>query len=473
MSSISRGRARGFGSRAEKSNASTRIGSETTIAIGKMSAEKIEIMNGAGVLRSWQGPPDQTFTETETTATGKIGNAPIDGVPTVIDPIGSGNPALLGRRHHAIETATIERGEIGNAPTARIPIVTAGTPPGRQSHAIEIATIGIEKTGSVLTTGTPIAGVQIASGSPARRHRKYRAVGTVTIGIEKTGSVLMAGLQIVSGQIESDAPTLRGQKHGKIIKVSGANGERAGAIAMTAQELPSGRPGKVQPPSTGRRCADQTIPGTTDAGRTGNRSDPIVRTTKSLAPSGPPIESAPVQNQDAQSQGQVVIRGRKPESIVAPRGWTELSRKARAGSSQGETMTRGKSGEGLRGAHRERMWRTIVDRESLNSLRASSDLEASLEETRHPIRDRIGSRLPVRLGRAGAEATMAIRRETGTKRSAVDNTTVVVTSSLLLDRRSPLSPVPRLSLQKSATPKNPATIQGTRERTRRQLRHFK
>jgi hypothetical protein len=83
-------------------------------------------------------------------------------------------------------------------------------------------------------------------------------------------------------------------------------------------------------------------------------------------------------------------------------------------------MTRGNPGESLRGNHREGMRRTTVNRESPNSPRVSSDLEANPEDQRHPIRDRIGSSLPVRPGKAAGEATMAAKRETGTKRSAAD-----------------------------------------------------
>jgi hypothetical protein len=151
----------------------------------------------------------------------------------------------------------------------------------------------------------------------------------------------------------------------------------------------------------------------------GNRSDPIARTTKSLVPSDPPIESALVQSQGAQSQDQKANRARKLGSIVVPRGLTGLNRSARAWRIQGETMTRGKPGESLRGNHREGMRRTTVNREGPNSPRVSSDLEANPEDQRHPIRDRIGSSLPVP-GKAAGEATVAIKREAGTKRSAAD-----------------------------------------------------
>jgi hypothetical protein len=154
-----------------------------------------------------------------------------------------------------------------------------------------------------------------------------------------------------------------------------------------------------QPRFKDSRCGDQAIPGTTDAGRMGDQSDPIAR-PKSLVPSDPPIESALVQSQGAQSQDQKANRGRKLGSIVVPRGLTGLNRSARAWRIQGETMTRGKPGESLRGNHREGMRGTTVNRESPNSPRVSSDLEANPEDQRHPIRDRIGSSLPVRPGKA-------------------------------------------------------------------------
>jgi hypothetical protein len=83
-------------------------------------------------------------------------------------------------------------------------------------------------------------------------------------------------------------------------------------------------------------------------------------------------------------------------------------------------MTRGKPGESLRGNHREGMRRTTANREGPNSPRVSSDLEANLEDQRHPIRDRIGSSLPVRPGKVAGEATMATKGEIKTKRSAAD-----------------------------------------------------
>lgn len=162
------------------------------------------------------------------------------------------------------------------------------------------------------------------------------------------------------------------------------------------------------------------IRGTTDAMGMGNQSDPIGGTTKSLVPSDSPIASALVQSQGARSQEQNAIRGRKLGSIVVPRESIDSNRSARAWRARGETMTRGKPGEGLRGAHRSKAPRTIIDREDLNSPRVSSDRGTSLEDLRHPIRDRIGSGLPVRPGKAAGEATVAIRRETGTKGSAVN-----------------------------------------------------
>jgi hypothetical protein len=82
-------------------------------------------------------------------------------------------------------------------------------------------------------------------------------------------------------------------------------------------------------------------------------------------------------------------------------------------------MIRGKPGEGLRGGHRKAKRPTTVNRGGLNIPRVSSDLEVNLEGRLHPIRDRIGSSLPVRPAKAAAGATRARRREIGTNRSAV------------------------------------------------------
>lgn len=70
----------------------------------------------------------------------------------------------------------------------------------------------------------------------------------------------------------------------------------------------------------------------------------------------------------------------------------------------------------------------MVNREGPNSPRVSSDLGVNLKDQRHPIRDRIGSSLPVRPGKDAGEATMAVKRETGTKRSAVNNTPGILDS---------------------------------------------
>jgi hypothetical protein len=194
-----------FGSRARESNVSIGSGSETTIVIGKMSVDEIEVVNGRRVHRWLQSRPDQTLIETGTIETGEIGNAPIVRGRVVIDPSASGNPALRGRRYHATETATIETGQIG----------------------------------SVLIAGARTASAQSGSSSPARQARKCRAIETVTLGIEKIGSVLIVALQIVSGQIQSAGPAPQGQKDGRMIKVSsGPNGERVGGIAMRGKELP-------------------------------------------------------------------------------------------------------------------------------------------------------------------------------------------------------------------------------------------
>ena len=83
-------------------------------------------------------------------------------------------------------------------------------------------------------------------------------------------------------------------------------------------------------------------------------------------------------------------------------------------------MIRDKPGERRRGGHRKETRPTMVNREGRNSPRVSSDREGNLEDLRHPIRDRIGSSQPAGAGKAAGEATMAIRRETGAKRSAVD-----------------------------------------------------
>jgi hypothetical protein len=152
----------------------------------------------------------------------------------------------------------------------------------------------------------------------------------------------------------------------------------------------------------------------------GNRSDPIARIPKSLVPSDRPIASAPGQSQGAQSQDQTDVRGRKPGSIAVPPGSTDRNRSGRAWPLQGETMIRDKPGERLRGGHRKETRPTMVNREGRNSPRVSSDREGNLEDLRHPIRDRIGSRWAVGAGKAAGEAIMRIRRETGAKRSAVD-----------------------------------------------------
>jgi hypothetical protein len=152
----------------------------------------------------------------------------------------------------------------------------------------------------------------------------------------------------------------------------------------------------------------------------GNQSDPIGGTTKSLVPSDSPIESALGQSQGASSQDHKAIRGRKLGSIVVPRESIDSNRSARAWRARGETMTRGKPGEGLRGGHRRRAPRTTIGREDLNSPRVSSDRGANLADRLHPIRDRVGSSLQMRRAKAAVEATVAIRKETGTKASAVD-----------------------------------------------------
>jgi hypothetical protein len=89
-------------------------------------------------------------------------------------------------------------------------------------------------------------------------------------------------------------------------------------------------------------------------------------------------------------------------------------------------MIRGKRGEGLRSVHRNAIPLTTVKRGNLSSPRMLSDLEANLEDLLLPIRDRIGSSRPVRPGKVTGEATMAIRRERGTKRSTVDLRQVTV-----------------------------------------------
>jgi hypothetical protein len=304
---VSRKKARVFGSRARESNGNTGSVSETTIVIVKMFAGKIALANGTGVLRSWPGPHDQILIETATIESGEIGNAPIGGDRIVIDPIASGSPALLARRQRAAATATIRTGEIGSAPLAGIPI---GTDP-------------------------------MVPSDPTPPGRKYRAIETVTSAVEKTGSVPTRELQI-----GSDGPAAHGQKDGRMIKVSSApNKEKAGGIVTTAKELPGGRRGKIQPRTKDSRCADQAIPGTTDAGRMGSRSDPIARITKSLVPSDQPTASAPVQSQGAQSQDQMDVRARKPGWIVVLRGSTDRNRSGRAWPIQGETMIRHKPGE--------------------------------------------------------------------------------------------------------------------------------
>jgi hypothetical protein len=92
-------------------------------------------------------------------------------------------------------------------------------------------------------------------------------------------------------------------------------------------------------------------------------------------------------------------------------------------------MTRGKSGEGLRGGHRKGIRPTTVIQGGLNSPRVSSDRGANLEDLRHPIRDSIGSSLPMRRAKAAGEATVAIRKETGTKGSAADLVVVAASPS--------------------------------------------
>jgi hypothetical protein len=89
-------------------------------------------------------------------------------------------------------------------------------------------------------------------------------------------------------------------------------------------------------------------------------------------------------------------------------------------------MIRDKSGEGLRN-DRNGIRPTTVNQGGPNNPRVLSVPEANLEDLRHPTRDRIAGRLRVRPGKAAAEATMAIRRETGTKRSAVDLRPLVAT----------------------------------------------
>jgi hypothetical protein len=152
----------------------------------------------------------------------------------------------------------------------------------------------------------------------------------------------------------------------------------------------------------------------------GNQSDPNGETTKSLVPSDSPIESALVRSQGARSQEQKAIRGGKLGSIVVPRESIDTNRSVRAWRARGETMTRDKPGEGLRGGHRKGIRPTTVIQGDLNSPRVSSDRGTSLEDLRRPIRDRIGSGLPVRPGKVAGEAIVAIRRETGTKGSAVN-----------------------------------------------------
>jgi hypothetical protein len=229
------------GSRARESNGSIGNGSETTIVIGKMFAEEIEVMNGKGVL-GLQNLHNQTSTETATIETGEIGNGPIVGGRTVIDPIASGNQALRGRRYHAIETATVETVKIGNARIVGIPIVTdrtalgSPTPQDRRYPVTETVTVGTEKTGSALIEGR-IVKAQIGSGSPVRRDREYRATEIATVGVEEIGNVLIVTPRIVSSRIESDAPARQGQKHGRMIKMgSGRNQESGGA--RKARELP-------------------------------------------------------------------------------------------------------------------------------------------------------------------------------------------------------------------------------------------
>lgn len=158
---------------------------------------------------------------------------------------------------------------------------------------------------------------------------------------------------------------------------------------------------------------------TTDAMGVGNRSDPVNRTTKPLVRSGPPIESAPAQSQDDRSQDQQAIRARKLGSIVGPRELRDLNHSVRAWRAPGETMTRGKSGEGRPSDHRNGKQPTTVNREGLNSLRVWRDREGNLEDLLHPIRDKIDSRLPTLPGKDVGEATVAIRRGTGTEVSAV------------------------------------------------------
>jgi hypothetical protein len=123
----------------------------------------------------------------------------------------------------------------------------------------------------------------------------------------------------------------------------------------------------------------------------GNRSDPIVETTKPLVPSDRQIASAPAQSQGAQSQDQKDVRGRKPEPIVVLPGSTDRNRSARAWPIQGETIIRDKPEEGLPGGHRKDKRRIIVNQEGLNNPRVSSDREGNLEDLRPPTRDRIGS----------------------------------------------------------------------------------
>jgi hypothetical protein len=162
------------------------------------------------------------------------------------------------------------------------------------------------------------------------------------------------------------------------------------------------------------------IRGRTDAEGRGNRSDPNGPTLKALAPSDPPIESALVQSQGARWQGLKEIPGRKLESIVVPPESTDLNRSVHAWRARGETMIRGKPGEGLRGDHRKGKRPTTVDPGGPNSPRVLSDREGNLEDLPPPIRNRIASRLPVGPEKGAAGATVAIRGETETKGIAID-----------------------------------------------------
>jgi hypothetical protein len=205
MSSISREKARVYGSRAQELNVNTGSDSATTIVIGKMFGEEIEVTNGTVVLRSSPGRRDRTSVEIETIETAEMGNAPTAGDRIVIDPIASGSPALLVRPYRAIAIGTIGTGEIGKGPIA----------------------------------GIRIGAGQIVRGDPTHPVRKYRATEPATSAVEKTGSVIIGTLRIGTGQIVSDGPEPHGRKDGRMIKVSSApNAERAGAIAMKANELP-------------------------------------------------------------------------------------------------------------------------------------------------------------------------------------------------------------------------------------------